>query len=180
MINRQIFFSRVRSAPFPGHLTDEQVDGLTRILVTWERLELTDLRWLANMLGETFHETGERMQPIREWGSAAYLQSKPYYPYVGEGLIQVTWEANYRKFGAEHPGDLLTWPYALRALFDGMIKGMFTGKKLADYFNDRQTDWLHARQIINGMDRAAEVAAYSKQFYAALSAAGQWGAAGTA
>ena len=62
----------------------------------------------------------------------------------------------------------MTWPIALKALFDGMIKGMFTGKKLADYFNDTRTDWVNARRIVNGVDKAVEIANIAKMFYADL------------
>ncbi len=171
MIDRKIFFDHVRKRPFGGVLLSGQVDGLTRILNEWERRKLTDLRWLADILGQSFWETAKTMQPVREYGGEAYLRSKKYYPWVGEGLIQVTWEANHRKFGATEPGQLMTWPIALRALFDGMIKGMFTGKKLADYFNDTKTDWVGSRKIVNGTDRAGEIAAICIQFHSALLAA---------
>ena len=77
---------------------------------------------------------------MREQGGETYLRGKPYYPWVGMGLVQVTWEANGKKFGAQSPADLLSWPVALRALFDGMLQGMFTGKKLPDYFNPSTND----------------------------------------
>jgi putative chitinase len=170
-MDRKFFFDHVRIKPFGGALTGGQVDGLTRILDEWDRRALTDLRWLADILGQSFWESGKTMQPVREKGGEAYLKSKKYYPWVGEGLIQVTWEENHRKFGATAPGQLMTWPIALRALFDGMIKGMFTGKKLADYFNDKTTDWVNARRIVNGTDRAEEIAGYAKDFYQALIAA---------
>lgn len=165
-IHRAAFFASVRR-DF-GPLTQGQVDGYSRILDEWERRQLTDDRWLANMLAQTWHETAHTMQPIREMGSEAYLKSKPYYPWVGEGLIQVTWKANALKFGAKKPGDLLTWPIALVALFDGMIKGMFTGKKLGDFFNNTYNDVLHARKIINGMDRAVLIAGYHTDYLRAI------------
>ena len=171
MINRKIFFDAVRKKPFDGILLSYQVDGLSRILNEWERRKLTDLRWLACILGEAKHENGHTMQPVREGGGEDYLRSKPYYPWVGEGLIQVTWEKNHRKFGATEPGQLMGWPIALTALFDGMIKGMFTGKKLADYFNDTITDWVNSRRIVNGTDKAGEIAVICQHFYTALLAA---------
>jgi hypothetical protein len=171
MFDRKKFFDVVRHAPFEGTLSHGQVDGLNNILDEWERRKLAELRWLANMLAQTYHETAATMQPIREHGSEAYLRGKPYYPWVGMGLIQVTWEHNARKFGATRPEDLLAWPVALRALFDGMITGMFTGKKLADYFNERIDDPYNARRIVNGLDRAAEIASYHAAFLSALKAA---------
>jgi putative chitinase len=169
LIDREAFFDHVRKSPFGGKLTVFQVDGMTRILDEWDRRALTDWRWCSYMLATVFHETARTMQPIKEYGSDAYLRSKPYYPFIGEGLVQVTWKANYAKFGAVHPGDLLQWPLALRALFDGMIEGEFTGLKLSDFFNGRKLAlWVSARKIINGEDDAALIAGYAKSFLAAI------------
>jgi putative chitinase len=167
-MNRDAFFREARLSF--GKLNRSQRDGFGKILDEWERRKLTDIRWLANMLAQTWHETAGKMQPIRELGGEKYLRSKPYYPWVGEGLIQVTWERNARKFGATKPGELLTWSIALRALFDGMTKGMFTGKKLSDYFNDKTNDPLHARRIINGMDKAELIRRHHVHFLHALQA----------
>jgi len=171
MLDRTTFFSYVRRLPFGGSLTQAQVDGCGRILDEWARRGLTDLRWLAYMLATTFHETGARMRPVREGGGETYLRSRKYYPWVGEGLVQVTWEANHRRFGATAPGQLLAWPVALRALFDGMLAGLFTGRKLEDCFNASTNDAIGARRIVNGTDKAALVAGYHKAFLDALLAA---------
>jgi putative chitinase len=165
-IDRAAFFAAVRA--FFGALKQGQVDGFNNILDEWERRGGGDGRHLAYMLATVWHETAKTMQPVREMGGEAYLRKKRYYPWVGEGLVQVTWEENHRKFGATKPGQLLTWPIALRALFDGMAKGMFTGKKLSDYFNAIKDDPRQARKIINGMDKADLIAGHHKQFLAAL------------
>lgn len=170
-MNRNVFFEYVRKAPFGGRITQEQVDGLTKILDEWDSRGLEDERWLAYMLATTFHETAYKMQPIREMGGEKYLRSKKYYPWVGEGLVQVTWEANHKKFGANKPGELLTWPIALRGLFDGMINGMYTGKKLGHYFNDKITDPVGARKIINGTDKDKLIAKYYENFLDSIKAA---------
>lgn len=44
-------------------------------------------------------ETAWRFEPIKEFGSEEYLQSKAYYPYFGRGFGQITWEDAYRKYG---------------------------------------------------------------------------------
>lgn len=168
-MNRTAFYNAIR--PLFGSISTSQVAGMESILNEWDKRSLTDLRWLAYMFATTFHETSETMQPVREYGSEAYLRSKPYYPWVGEGLVQVTWEVNHRKFGATAPGQLLTWPACLSPLFDGMIQGVFTGKKLGDYFNDKTADPKNARRIINGTDRAVLIAGYYAKFLAALKAA---------
>lgn len=103
--------------------------------------------------------------------------------YSGKGFVQLTWRNNYekmtrllRKSGVQvdlvaRP-DLATRPdVASFVMFEGMIGGAFTGKKLADYFNARTTDWINARRIINGVDKAAEIAGIAKMFYADITAA---------
>jgi putative chitinase len=167
MTDHAKFFTSIH-ASF-GQLKQTQVEGFTNILNEWDRRQLDDERWLAYMLATVWHETATQMQPIREMGSDAYLRSKPYYPYIGEGLVQVTWKRNYLKFGATQPGQLLQWPLALHALFDGMIHGLFTGKELGDYFSMRLDDPIHARRIINGLDKAALIAGYYRKFLGAVS-----------
>ncbi len=92
--------------------------------------------------------------------------------YRGRGLVQITGRDNYAKYGiADNPDMALDPRKAVEIMFDGMINGRFTGKKLADYFSATATDWLGARKIINGTDRAADIATYAKKFLAALEAA---------
>jgi len=92
--------------------------------------------------------------------------------YRGRGLAQITGHDNYLKYGiADHPDLALDPTKAVEILFDGMINGRFTGRKLADYFSGTATDWVGARKIINGTDRAADIAVYAKKFLAALEAA---------
>jgi putative chitinase len=163
---RKSFYDGIRS--LTGPLSELQVGGFNRILDEAEAVHKTQPERLAYMLATVWHETAHKMQPIREMGSEAYLRSKKYYPWVGEGLVQVTWEVNHRKFGATKPGQLLEWNVALRALFDGMEKGMFTGKKLSDYIDGDRADYVGARRIINGTDKATTIAGYARTFEAAL------------
>jgi putative chitinase len=60
-------------------------------------------------------------------------------------------------------------------MFEGMIRGSFRKKKLADYFNDTKSDPIMARNIINGTrkgeklpDRAVEIANAYKAFHGDL------------
>lgn len=165
MIDRAIFYAGARREL--GKLRQSQVDGFERILDEAERRAVI-LPQLAYILATVWHETAKRMQPVREMGGEAYLRRKPYYPWVGEGLVQVTWEYNARKFGAKKPGDLMSWPIALRALFDGMGRGMFTGKRLDDYIAPPKVDFINARRIVNGLDKADLVAAHAERFRALL------------
>lgn len=175
MIDRKVFYDHVRASPFGGSLSQSQVNGMNTILDTWEtRGTSSDLRWLAYMLATTYHETARTMQPIAEIGG----ESKSYAPYYGRGFVQVTWLANYEKLKKATGVDVVTYPdramevsVAVMALFDGMEQGWYTGKKLSDYIHDASCDYVNARQIVNGLDRAQDIAGYAKSFQAALDAA---------
>lgn len=170
-INRKVFFEHIRAAPAGGFLGASQVDGFSRILDEWDKRGLSETRYLAYMLATCWHETYKAMQPIKEFGGMDYLKSKPYFPWYGRGLVQCTWEANYAKFSCKTADDMLTWPYAVRALFDGMINGVFTGRRLGQYFNATLDDAYGARHIINGTDKAGLIAGYHAEFLAAIKAA---------
>lgn len=95
--------------------------------------------------------------------------------WLGRGLVQLTHKANYECMSREtgidlvaDPGRAMEMAVAVAILFAGMEKGLFTGRKLGDYFTAGRADWINARRIINGLDRAADVAAYGRCFHRAL------------
>lgn len=97
--------------------------------------------------------------------------------WYGRGLVQLTHKANYVRMAtaighpklATDPNEALDMAVSIKVMFVGMEQGLFTGKKLADYFGKTSSDWVNARKIINGLDRADLVAKYGKAFYAAIS-----------
>jgi len=94
------------------------------------------------------------------------------WKYRGRGLVQITGKDNYEKYGiANSPEEALKLEVAVNITFDGMVNGRFTGKKLSDYFDATKTDWVGARRIINGTDKADKIAGEAKAFYAAIKAA---------
>ena len=177
MFDRSIFFNRVRSSLFSGSLSQSQVDGMNYMLDVFERdYNWPDLRWLAYAFATAYHETAFTMQPIKEYGSQSYLQSKPYYPYYGRGYVQLTWEDNYRKMGSklgvnmlgDNKDRALEPAIAAEVMYAGMRDGDFTGKKLVNYFSSSVNDPVNARRIINGTDRAQTIAGYHDKFLKAF------------
>lgn len=181
-INRTFFFDQVRSRLFGGKLNQSQVSGLLAILDYWEdHYAAHDDRWLAYALATAYHETDRTMQAIEEYGKGrgrSYGKPDPVTKqvYYGRGLVQLTWKYNYQAmqdvFGeslVNSPGLALNLPLAVKIMFYGMERGSFTGKKFADYFNDKREDWVNARRIINGRDKANLIAEYGKKFYSAIS-----------
>ncbi len=92
------------------------------------------------------------------------------------GLVQLTWRNNYAALSpivgidlVDNPDAALRPNIAGKIMFSGMVDGRFTGKKLENYFSGPTEDWVNARRIINGLDRAQLVANYAKAFYGAIS-----------
>jgi putative chitinase len=180
-IHRKYFFDRVRASLFGGSLTESQVDGLNQLLDYAEQ-HGTDDRQLAYVLASVYHETAKTMQPITEYGSTSYLKGKPYYPYYGRGLIQITWKENYQKQDQKlglggtlvaNPDRALEWPIALAICFGGMADGDFTGVCLGDHIACRDPatdscDYYHARKIVNALDCASQIEGYAYHFANAL------------
>lgn len=184
--NPAAFFAAVRTELFRGAMTQSQVDGTNSIMAAWP--DGTDLRWVAYSLATAFHETAQTMQPIEEYGKGrgrAYGHpAGPWHQvYDGRGLEQLTWEANYRHatqrlreldvlaadLDLERIPDLAMDPQIAAAIMVyGMSEGWFTGKKLSDFFNDNASDWVHAREIINRLDKAAAIASYALRFWRSL------------
>lgn len=106
--------------------------------------------------------------------------------FHGRGFPQLTWRNNYRKmatiltkpkFGVDieqRPDDAKRLDIAIAIMFEGMLRaeshfGDFTGKALEDYFNATTDDPVNARRVVNGLDKAHEIAGYHRIFLKALS-----------
>lgn len=177
MINRKKFFDGLRK--LFKTLSPVQVEQATAILDEWERRGLKDMRFLGYYFATNIGECGITMVPVREGFkktdalARAFVKRQGYryakvvrgHVYYGRGRVQLTWEFNYefasRKLGVDllnNPDLALDPVIATKIMFDGMLEGWFTKKKLADFFNKDKTDFVNARKIINGLDRAREIA----------------------
>lgn len=194
---RQAFYDSVRQSVFGGKITSSQFQGMEADLNKWEISGLTDLRWLAYMLGTDYHETAATMQPISERGGNAYFVRKYWdnkrvrgwlgnlspqdaIDYAGKGKVQITGRGNYAKMGRilslpllQNPNLAKDMKVATDIMFEGMTTGKsfagdFTGKHLGNYFNKTVEDWVGARSIINPGDKGELVATIAKKFYAGL------------
>jgi len=129
---------------------------------------------IAYVLATTEWETAQTFQPVREafWLSEEWRKRNlRYYPYYGRGYVQLTWENNYQKYSDILGVDLVGNPdlaiendIALFVLVHGFKTGTFTGRKITDYINDFETDFINARRCINGTDRAHEIAELAENY----------------
>jgi putative chitinase len=171
-----------------GKLNQTQVSGLDNLLGYIELdPDVTDLRWAAYMLATVKHECADTFQPITERGPKSYFNKyEPGtsigknlgntvkgdgYLYRGRGYVQITGRENYKKFSPIVGVDLIAEPeralepaIAYLIMVVGMRRGLFTSKKLSDYINEQQTDYVQARRIINRLDKAKHIAGYAEKF----------------
>lgn len=146
----------------------------------------------AYTLATVYHETGiakklpsgkvvvyRDMAPVEEVGKG---KGRPYGKpaangkiYYGRGHVQLTWEELYRKVGLYLGIDLINQPelalvedISADILVFGMFNGWYTGRKLSHYIGNGKVDYLNARRIVNGKDKAELIKGYAEKFATAL------------
>ncbi|MCM2293783.1 hypothetical protein NAC44_15760 [Allorhizobium sp. BGMRC 0089] len=178
-MNDANMFAALRAPLFSGRLAQPQVDGIHALLAE-TRAQSLSLHQTAYVLATAYHETAKTMQPIAEYGKG---KGRPYgvpgrnhgQIAYGRGFVQTTWDRNYertdRELGlngrliADYDLLLTDIDLAAKAAVTGMVQGWYTGKKLADYIGDDRCDFVNARRIINGIDRAELIAGYAHAFF---------------
>jgi putative chitinase len=197
-LDRAALFRVLRGAwgPFHAH-TVKGLDALLDALHADPEMQ-RDARHVAYLLATARHETNiavndvpQAFHPIVEMGGRSYFDkyepNRPLgrrlgnrkigdgYKYRGRGIVQITGLSNYERASIDLGVDLVTNPdlalrpdIAYRIASNGMLRGRFTGKRLGDYINAGTCDYINARRIINGTDRAATVAQYARAIERAL------------
>lgn len=147
--------------------------------------------WMAYILATVHHETAGTFRPIEERGKREYFNkyegredlgnSEPGdgYLFRGRGYVQLTGRTNYAKFGELLSLDLVGRPEhacdpatAYAILVIGMVKGLFTGVGLPRYVKKgSHQEFVQARRVINGTDRAERIAIIADVFMKALNSA---------
>lgn len=177
-----------------GSLSQSQVDGLNFLVSKMKQAGFTYPE-AAYGLATVYIETDKTFQPIAEKGSDRYLSKYDTgtlakrlgntpeadgdgQKYKGRGYVQITGLANYKFFSKITGKDLVKNPdLALDAevsahiMTHGMLYGSFTGvgfrrKRPVSRYNIHQ--YTKARNIINGTDRATEIAQFAMIFEKAL------------
>jgi hypothetical protein len=180
-----------------SRLTASQYQGVDQLLGYIELdPEINDVRWVAYMLATVKHECAHTFTPIPEYGANSYFakyepptaisvrlgntQAGDGLRFKGRGYVQITGRANYARLGqalglgsafVTQPAMVLEPIHAYRIMSLGMRTGLFTGKKLASFITPTGCDYVAARRIINGQDKAADIAVMAGKFEAALTGA---------
>jgi putative chitinase len=136
----------------------------------------------AYILATAYWETARTMKPVKEayWLSEAWRKKNlRYFPWYGRGYVQLTWKDNYVRatnelgidFVARVDNALEPGP-AAKVLVKGSMEGWFTGKKIGDYVTLQKSNFRKARRVINGTDKASEIARIAQDYDDALKAEG--------
>jgi putative chitinase len=182
-----------RRSGFGERLTGQQQAGIRQLLrLIAKDSAVRDVRKVAYMLATVKHEAANTWRAIEEYGcnprtgctpipgnSRNYGDPDPVTgkTYYGRGYVQLTHKSNYarmnrvlrRVYGmhvdiVHHPELVLRPTVAYRIMSYGMRHGSFTGKKLSDFIHrGKPADYYHAREIINGLDRASTIAGYAQK-----------------
>lgn len=194
------FFDKCRATVMGPDLDDNEVSGANAILTALDGLPKSWVAYaLATAWHETAHsmqpikEFGgptyfTRMYDIKGRNPARAKSMGNTSPgdgpkYCGRGYVQLTWKVNYAKAGTKLSADLVNNPdlamqpdIAAGILRHGMREGWFTGKSFQSYLPASglatREQFIAARRIINGTDKAAAIAKYALEFQDALVAGG--------
>ena len=187
----------LKNYPF-GPLTEKQTEAVEFIVKKMEVSTIQCQKHQAYVLATIYLETGQTYEPViegfylggnrvrklfnyyKEHNPKAIRTIFPEGPngvnYLGRGLVQITHLYNYETFSKllrvdlVHNPDLASDPEIAWQITEfGMMRGLFTGKKLLDYLNEEESNWYDSRKIINGHDRAIEIKEYAEKIYHSIS-----------
>lgn len=129
---------------------------------------IRDIPSLAYIMATVQRETGT-YKPVDEIGGPGFS----YAPYYGRGYVQLTHLSNYTKYSEITGQDLVGNPDLVKEpktaafiLVHGFLNGTFTGLSLRDFISadGSKKDYMGARRIINGTDKASLIAGYAQEW----------------
>jgi len=174
---------------FYGSLPEFQSDPLIILVDKCLEQDVFTVEQIAYVLATAYHESNRfkakeeyRKGMGKRYGIQNWIWNNKKLSYHGRGWVQLTWLGNYGQFTARlsnvlnRPVDLINNPDIILKEDDinayitvvGMKEGLFTGKSMNDYITEDKTDYVNARRVVNGTDKANLIAGYATKFEEAL------------
>lgn len=156
-----------------GVLSSIQSSAVLSILKAFDQYGDGDINKLIYIFATAWHEAGlipDRKEIRCRPGSICYNSQELYWytGFYGRGLAQLTHEFNYKAMGdifgidlVNNPDLALTPDISAQILVYGMMNGSFTTAPLGRYINTSKVDFINARRVVNGLDKASEIAEYA-------------------
>lgn len=183
--NEKAFYDTARLTLFGGKLSQVQFSRLSVLLETAASYDDVTPARLAYILATAHWET-DRFNAMEEYASgAAYegrsdlgnVHSGDGVRFKGRGFPHLTGRRNYEWGSVTSGYDLVADPslasdpsVSARLLVIGQMTGHFTGVGLGKFINDHRADFINARKVHNGLDRAETVADIAERYLVAIRA----------
>jgi predicted chitinase len=180
---------------------DNKENAIQSIFKECYRQDLLLFNQRAYIMATVEHESAGTFKPVRE-AFFRYDRSKPlsddekfkqaelwrknnlrYFPFYGRGLVQITWEYNYKIYQErikkffnididliKNPDLAMDNDIACFILIDGFKYGIFTGFKISDFIDELGNDFYSARKCINGLDQSENIAKLADNWFLKLTA----------
>lgn len=183
LTDEKTFFDTIRLTLFGGRLSRVQVDRLQALLLKMQRVELVTPERGAYILATAHHET-DRFNAMEEYASGEAYEGRADLGntkpgdgklYKGRGFPMLTGRRNYEMASEMTGRDLIEGPtlasdpdLSAVVIVFGMMDGLFTKRGLAAFINDSKTDFINARKVVNGLDRAETIADIAERYLQAI------------
>jgi predicted chitinase len=173
----------------PKSVNPSPVSSISLILQECNLQSITDKSHIAYVLASAHHESAMGRHMTEFASGKAYEGRKDLgntqpgdgQRFKGRGFVQITGRKNYTKYkqllktlrGLEV--DLVNDPVratepaiAAFIIAHGMKNGTFTGRKLLEFGADPKYDFVNARKIVNGLDKAQAIAGIARKYRAVM------------
>lgn len=183
--NEKAFYDTARLTLFAGKLSQVQFSRLSVLLEAAASYDDVTPARLAYILATAHWET-DRFNAMEEYASgAAYegrsdlgnVQPGDGVRFKGRGFPHLTGRRNYEWGSVTSGFDLVADPslasdpaISASLLVIGQLTGYFTGVGLGKFINDHRIDFINARKVHNGLDRAETVADIAERYLGAIRA----------
>lgn len=196
IIDHRFFFNSIRKSF--GPLRQDQVDGFNVLLsaieercssipeaayllaTAWHETAFT-MQPVRETMASSDEDAIARLDYAWRRGKLRSVKN-PYWrkdgsgkSWLGRGYVQLTHRANYERMGQrlgvdliDNPGLAMVPSIAADILVVGAQEGLFTGRRLGEFMGSGKRDYVSARRVINGLDKAEKIAEYARGFEKAI------------